>query len=172
MTLATRIAVMDAGRFLQIGTPAEIYEYPNSRYVADFFGTVNMFEVKVSRLDDKAVTFNCIPLDADIIAELNRNEDTNLDHRLLSLGEKLWVAVRPEKINISQSKPTIDNWIKGQISDLGYFGNHSIYRVKTQTGEIIQVSAQNHVRANKKIHDWADDVYVSWDASACIILDQ
>ena len=172
MTLATRIAVMDAGQFLQIGTPTEIYEYPKNRFVADFFGTINMFEARVSEVNDEAIVLRCDSLNTDIIAKQNPLDENILEKSNPARGIRLWVAVRPEKISVSQDKSTHHNCIKGQIWDLGYYGKHSTYRVKTETGVMIQVSTQNHTRASKKAHDWEDNVYVSWDPTACIILDQ
>ncbi len=168
MTLANRIAVMDQGEFLQIGTPTEIYEYPRNRFVADFFGTINMFEAKVSGVTDKAMALSCDALNADIIAD----QVPGTGSSDLAPGRKLWVGIRPEKIHISPDKPQLENCIKGQVWDLAYYGNYSIYRIKTDSGAILQVSAQNHARANKKAHDWEDDVYVAWSPAACIILDQ
>ena len=172
MTLATRIAVMDAGQFLQIGTPTEIYEYPRNRFVADFFGTTNIFEAKISTLNNNALVLRCDSLNNEIIAECSPKAGMKNDNEEQSRGEPLWIAVRPEKIDISRDRPTADNCIRGQIWDLGYYGNHSIYRVKTERGTIVQVSAQNHTRLNKKSFDLEDNVYLSWDRSACIVLHQ
>ena len=172
MTLATRIAVMNAGQFLQIGTPAEIYEYPRNRFVADFFGTTNIFEATISGRDNNALLLKCDSLDNEIIAAHSHEAETNNDNLDQSVVKRLWVAVRPEKIDISRDEPTADNCIKGHIWDLAYYGNHSIYRVRTEKGEIVQVSAQNHTRLNKKTFELGDDVYLSWERSACIVLEQ
>ena len=172
MTLATRIAVMNAGQFLQIGTPTEIYEYPKNRFVADFIGTTNIFEAKISGRNSNALLLRCDSLDNEIIATHSHKAETTNDTLDQNLVARLWVAVRPEKIDISRDKPTADNCISGRIWDLAYYGNHSIYRVRTERGTIVQVSAQNHTRLNKKSFDLEDDVYLSWESSACIVLDQ
>ena len=172
MTLATRIAVMNAGQFLQIGTPTEIYEYPKNRFVADFFGTTNIFEGKISDRDNDALFLRCDSLDNEIIAAHSQKSETTDNNTEQSIDARFWVAVRPEKIDISREKITADNCIRGRIWDLAYYGNHSIYRVRTESGTIVQVSAQNQTRLNKKPFDLEDDVYLSWESSACIVLDQ
>ncbi len=170
MTLASRIAVMDAGEFVQIGTPTEIYEYPKNRFVADFFGTINMLECKFVDHTDKAITLHCQALKSDITAEYQENLEAKRNH--LSQGKNLWVGIRPEKVIISPKKLNLANCLRAKVWDLAYYGNHSIYRVKTETDQILQVSAQNQARAYKKAYDWEDDVYIGWDASACIVLNQ
>ncbi len=92
MALSTRIAVMDKGRFLQVGEPKEIYEYPKSRFVADFIGTINSFEGKVTAADDETITVSC----QDVIAPIPALRDTDFD-----IGQEVGVAVRPEKSNPS-----------------------------------------------------------------------
>jgi putrescine transport system ATP-binding protein len=162
MTLATRIAVMDEGRFIQTGTPNQVYEYPSNRVVADFFGTINMFEGVVSSIEQNRLliqTADSGVLKANLIDGLKA-------------GDRVWVAVRPEKIAISKEPVQADRTvcIKGRVWDLGYYGNRSIYRVKTDTDTVIQVSAQNQMRSTKRVVDWEDEVYVSWDLESSIVL--
>jgi putrescine transport system ATP-binding protein len=162
MTLATRIAVMDAGSFVQIGTPTEIYEFPRNRFIADFFGTVNLFAGRVTGISGDALTFRSDDLPVDIHAPASGCEP----------GAEAWIAVRPEKISLSRSLPaeTGSNRFKGIVWDLAYYGSLSLYRVKLESGRIIQVSAQNHVRSAERIAEWYDDVYVSWNGHNSIVL--
>ncbi len=161
MTLATRIAVMDEGNFIQTGTPTEIYEYPANRFVADFFGTINLYRGKVTDVTDESITVESPDIETPIYAEPHGQ----------SLGDELWIAVRPEKISVSKSenKGSGGN-LQGEVWDLGYYGNRSIYRVKTKTGTTIQVSAQNQTRASERELDWEDEVHLSWDRGASIVL--
>lgn len=163
MTLSTRIVVMREGRFIQCGTPGEIYEYPVNRYVADFFGTINLFEGTVGRADGRTVTVVCDGGDTDIKAR-----PVNQPAR----GATLTVAVRPEKISISRKPPDADAAavLKGVVWDLGYYGNFSVYRIKTDTGMIVQVSDQNRVRSAERSIEWDDVVYLSWDIQSSIVL--
>lgn len=163
MTLSTRIVVMQEGRFIQCGTPKEIYEYPVNRYVADFFGTINLFEGKVTRVDGDNLTIRCDGVNTDVKA---RSAD------LINRSDRLTVAVRPEKITISKEPPGAGTAaaLKGVVWDLGYYGNLSIYRIKTDAGMIVQVSAQNRVRSAERSLEWDDEVYLSWDIQSSVVL--
>ncbi len=163
MTLSTRIVVMQEGRFIQCGTPKEIYEYPANRYVADFFGTINLFEGTVRRVDGEIVTVECDGVNTDIKAKSAEQIDR---------GAILTVAVRPEKISISREPPAsaVAAALKGVVWDLGYYGNLSIYRIKTDAGMIVQVSAQNRVRSAERSLEWDDVVYLCWDIQSSVVL--
>ena len=163
MTLSTRIVVMHQGRFIQSGTPKEIYEYPVSRYVADFFGTINLFEGTVSRVDGEIVTVDCDTVNAAIKAKSASR---------INRSARITVAVRPEKIVITKEPPDAGTAtaLKGVVWDLGYYGNLSIYRIKTDAGMIVQVSAQNRVRSAERTLEWDDVVYLSWDIQSSVVL--
>ena len=163
MTLSTRIVVMQEGRFIQCGAPKEIYEYPVNRYVADFFGTINLFEGTVSSVDGEVVTVECDDGKTGIRAKPADG---------VGRGTALTVAVRPEKISISKEPPVADvaAVLKGVVWDLGYYGNLSVYRIKTDTGMIVQASAQNRVRSAERTLEWDDAVYLSWDIQSSVVL--
>lgn len=165
MTLSTRIAVMDAGRFQQIGTPTEIYEFPDTRQVATFIGNVNMFEGRVTENGP------------DHVSVVSKKPDCNfyIDHGLsIQEGSKVWVALRPEKITISKQPPENNsfNTIKGMVHDIGYLGGTSTYRVQVDNDTIMAVTSPNQVRpkdGNPPI-DWDEEVYLSWEASSSVVL--
>jgi putrescine transport system ATP-binding protein len=163
MTLASRIAVMDKGRFVQTGTPTEIYEYPCNRFVADFFGTVNMFPGTLARLDGDIAVIDSADLRAPILAR-SRGD--------MGIGDPAWIAVRPEKISISKEPPSATGItvLKGVVWDLAYYGNLSLYRVKTESGTIVQVSAQNRIRSSQRVVEWDEHVYLSWDSRSSVVL--
>jgi len=163
MALSTRIAVMDKGRVIQCGTPAEIYEFPQSRFVADFIGTTNLFEGAVSGGAPGAVTVRCAETGCEWVVD---------DRGRFAAGQRVWVALRPEKIRISK-QPAQDshvNQLKGVVWELGYLGNHSTYRIKTPTGKLVTAIAQNDRRTAEWSIDWNDEVYVTWSADAAILL--
>ena len=116
MTLSTRIAVMEKGRFLQVGTPGEIYEYPQSRFVADFVGTINTFEGTVADIDGDQIRVHCEELPVPIPA---------LRPDGIKKGQRVCIAVRPEKIFLSLEKPDDGEAVSlpAVVEDLGYFGN-------------------------------------------------
>jgi len=165
MTLSTRIAVMDAGRFQQIGTPRDIYEFPNSRAVAQFIGNANMFEGRITENGPDHV-----------IVESHKPDCLfYIDHGMsIQKGSKVWVALRPEKLRISNEPPTdaSNNNIKGIVRDVGYLGGISTYRVQVEGGHIVEITSPNQVRpkdANPVI-DWDDEVFLCWDASSAVVL--
>ncbi len=165
MTLSTRIAVMNNGHFEQVGTPAEVYEYPVNRFVADFVGNINFFKAKVTAIKPDRVCMHSDDLGPDLEVRCDRE---------VTVGDERWIAVRPEKIFISKDAPTGENKtvLKGFVHDLGYFGNLSVYRVALENGSMLQVSGQNRQRSATKTLEWDDDVFVSWDIANAILLDQ
>ena len=130
MTLSTRIAVMDKGRFIQTGTPTEIYEYPNDRFVADFIGSANILDGKVVSNIDGMVEVSTY------LGKFSLTSNSNI-----SKGSNLYVGLRPEKISISRTSSKSTN-ITGYIDDIGYFGNTSRYKVRLDNDQIIDVTAQ------------------------------
>jgi putrescine transport system ATP-binding protein len=164
MTLASRIAVMDRGAVVQVGTPAEVYEFPRTRFVADFFGTANLIEGIVTARGENTVTLHAAELGTDLVAEDPGNRQP---------GERVWLAVRPEKIRLSKT-PCAEpgrNQLKGEVWELGYLGNRSVYQVKTATGKIVSAFAQNERRTLDWRIDWSDEVYLSWGADACVLVE-
>ena len=163
MALATRIAVMDRGKVVQVGTPSEIYEFPQSRFVADFVGTTNLFEGTVAACELGLITVSCPETGCDLLVD---------DVGRFSPGQKVWVALRPEKIRLSKQPPSDAglNQLKGMVWELGYLGNRSTYQVKTGSGKVVTVFAQNERRSSEVAIDWSDEVYVSWPANAAVLL--
>ena len=163
MILSSRIAVMNRGRLDQVGTPKEVYEYPNSRFVADFIGTINMFEGLVEDITEGVLTVRCDAAGATLRA---------LSNDAHGIGEKVCLAIRPEKIFISQEEPESE-WntsLRGVVDDLGYFGNLSLYRIRLENGKIVQVSAQNRRRSAERFLEWDDQVFISWTAQSVVVL--
>ena len=165
MALSTRIAVMNRGQVVQVGTPSEIYEFPQSRFVADFVGTTNLFEGTVSGNQPGHFIVRSPEAGCDLIVD---------DLGRFDPGQRVWVALRPEKIRLSKEPPAGDgvNRIKGTVWELGYLGNRSTYRIKTETGKLVTVFAQNDRRTSEWAIDWSDEVYLSWTANCAVLLHQ
>ncbi|HAH67284.1 MAG TPA: polyamine ABC transporter ATP-binding protein [Gammaproteobacteria bacterium] len=161
MTLSDRIAIMEQGQFVQIGSPNLIYENPSSKFVADFLGNINLLEAIVTEQNDKEIIVDCAALGGEL--KFDQTEQAN--------ASEMTVALRPEKVMIEKNMPTNDDQshIKGIVEDFGYFGNLSIYRVKTESGHVIQVSKQNRDRVEQSIK-WEDEVYLSWDNDSLMLL--
>ncbi len=164
MALSTRIAVMNRGQVLQVGMPSEIYEFPQSRFVADFIGTTNLFEGTVSGNRSGHIVVSCAEAGCDLLVD---------DLGRFGSGQRVWVALRPEKIRLSKQPADGGvNQIKGVVWELGYLGNRSTYRIKTETGKLVTVFAQNDRRTSEWSIDWSDEVYLSWSANCSVVLNQ
>ena len=163
MALATRIAVMDRGQVIQVGTPSEIYEFPQSRFIADFVGTTNLFEGTVTGVEAGQIRVHSPEAGGELLVE---------DLRRVNPGQRVWVALRPEKIRLSKLPSSGEhiNLLKGTVWELGYLGNRSTYRIKMSTGKVLTVLAQNDQRTSEWSIDWSDEVYLSWNANAAIVL--
>jgi putrescine transport system ATP-binding protein len=163
MTLASRIAVMDRGIIRQTGTPTEVYEFPQSRFVADFIGSTNQFEGVVTSVAGGRALVEC-PAWGTIAVD---------DPNGIASGASVAIAVRPEKIAIARERPdTCPNAAQGKVVDLGYFGKDSLYRVKLASGELIRVNRVNERRAGEteRVAVWEDEVWLTFDPTSAILL--
>ncbi len=163
MILSSRIAVMEKGRFEQVGTPKEVYEYPCNRFVADFIGTINMFEGSVLELSDGQLIVASDDAGKTLVAPTSDQFERE---------SKVCIAVRPEKIFISKHEPENDEdtCLQGTVEDFGYFGNLSLYRIRLKSGKIVLVSAQNRRRSMERHLEWEDEVFISWRPRSAVIL--
>jgi putrescine transport system ATP-binding protein len=162
MTLASRIGVMNHGEIVQAGTPSEIYEFPSSRFVADFVGSVNMFEGKLIEDEPDYVRIGSPELGAAIYVSHGISAPP---------GAVVWAALRPEKIFMSTAAPEggADNVVRGAVQDIAYLGDLSIYLVKLPTGKVVRVTQPNTSRHAEAI-GWDQQVYLSWDASSPVVV--
>lgn len=164
MTVASRVAVMDEGRIIQVATPAKIYEYPNSVYVADFIGDVNIIQGQAMPTGPETYALSWAEGQAPITAT---------SQNALSGGQKVHLAIRPEKIRISTDQPAdADNALQGKVLDIAYLGNLSTYHVQLPGGQIIKAQTANTRRIARRDITWEDPVWISWSATAGVMLDQ
>lgn len=161
MTLADRIAVMDRGQVQQIGPPAEVYEQPASRFVANFLGSITQFEATVTAIDGPRTRLSVPTFGAEVEAGTLPG---------LAQGETLTLGLRPEKVMLHRERPEGPNVIAGEVKDLAYFGKDSLYRVNLPGGGLMSVHAVNARRTGDARPDWNDRVWLSFDPSAAILL--
>jgi len=163
MTVSTRIAIMDRGRTVQVGTPGEIYEYPNSLYVAEFVGEVNLFEGRVVETGRDHALIDTVEAGCRVLA------DRSID---AVPGQEVWAAIRPEKIEIARTPPadTAVNVLAGVVFDIAYLGSLSIYHVRLDSGQTVKVSVANRTRLVEMPITWEDRVWLSWSPAASVIL--
>ena len=164
MTLASRIAVMDEGKIRQLGTPSEVYESPNSRFVAGFIGSINMVEAEVIKSETTSTEVTA-PMFGGTISV---STDDRFDK-----GERLSLAVRPEKLSLSRNKPKgSTNVLTGVVHDFGYFGKDSLYRIRLDSGHVVSVNNVNAMRnpSQEAVATWEDRVFLTFDPQSALLL--
>jgi len=161
MTLSSRIAVMSRGKIVQVGTPSEIYESPNSRFTADFIGSINMFQGRVRGNGAGHL----------IVSSEEAGGELAVDHTAaLAPGTEVWVAVRPEKIEIGPTPPLPDaNIARGRVLEVAYHGDSSIYLVELDSRKVIKVHKANLVRTAERPLNPGDDVFVAWARASGVV---
>ena len=165
MTLGQRLGVMNHGRIAQVGTPADIYESPATRFVADFIGSVNMFEGQVSEQGADYVRIRCTELACQVRAERANG---------CAPGVTVWTAIRPEKINISRPStagPAAgENSVGGTVREIAYMGDMSIYLVQIDSGRMLRVTLPNITRGTERPIAREEHVLLSWHGSSPVVL--
>jgi putrescine transport system ATP-binding protein len=162
MTVADRMGVMNRGSLVAVGTPPEIYEQPNSRWVADFIGEVNLIEGRVLGAPGEGIAIASSlagPLRAAAAAGAKA-------------GDTVWVALRPEKVRISREQPTLaqENCVAGEVASIAYLGDLSIYKVKLDSAFIMKAASANMTRLIQREIRPGDRVFLSWPPDAAVVL--
>ena len=153
MTLATRIGVMTEGVIAQIGEPREIYETPQSRFVADFIGSVNLFEGQVGPAAPDFMRVDTADLGPVAVPPRPG----------LTQGQTVWLAMRPERVWLTREKPAeAINSVRGEVRDMGYVGHMSSYVVRLDNGRLVRVTQANEGRRDNPI-TWDEQVSVSFE---------
>ncbi|MDY1034943.1 ABC transporter ATP-binding protein [Stenotrophomonas sp. CFBP8980] len=162
MTMATRVAVMDAGWIQQVGKPEDVYEQPANRFVAGFIGSVNSFEGVIDEDLPEYVTVRSPAFPAPIY----------IGHGITCYeGQPVAFAVRPEKIMIGKDEPEgHTNKAQGVIEDIAYFGSHSVYHVRLPSGARVMANFANSQRWASDGLTWGDEVWVHWRDNDGVVL--
>ena len=164
MTLSSRIGVMNAGEIIQVGTPKDIYEYPNSKFVAEFIGNVNMFQGRLIEDEPDHVRLDCAEIGGTIF--VSHGVSTPPD-------ATLWAAIRPEKMHISIERPDqTDNVTRGVVKEIAYMGDLSIYLVQLESGKIARVTQPNTYRHAEDSITWDQQVFLSWHPSSPVVISE
>ncbi len=160
MTVSTRLAVMRDGQIAQLGEPHQVYEAPNSRYVAEFIGDVNILEGSVEDTGS-----GMIRLADGGMAQLGGAYE-------IASGA-VALALRPEKIAIERladASALGPNALDGEVEDIAYLGDMSVYNVRLDSGALVRVARTNRFRAFEEPISWEDRVRLTWDGSALVVL--
>jgi putrescine transport system ATP-binding protein len=159
MTMADRIGVMDHGRLIQVDVPAVVYEQPASRWVAEFIGDVNLIEGRV--VDPGATVVDSAAGRVEIAQPVGGKA-----------GDTVWIALRPEKVRISREPAADKNCVAGQVWDIGYLGDMSIYKVHLDSGLDMKAAVANQTRLTERPIGWDDRVWLSWPREAAVVLER
>jgi putrescine transport system ATP-binding protein len=169
MTVADRIGVMDQGRLEQVARPRELYEAPNSRWIAEFVGDVNMFEGQL------------VPGEAGRLAVATRDAGTIMvaEPRQPVTKAIVSVAIRPEKVKLSRRGPVSDaintvaiNRLEGVVTDVSYLGGLTTYKVKLDTGAVLRSSMANTARLDLDAYTISQRVIAWFTPDDCVVLEQ
>jgi putrescine transport system ATP-binding protein len=146
---------------VQVSTPGEIYEAPQSRYVAEFIGEVNLIEGKVTSIAGGV---------ADILSTADGIQFKARTSETLTTGQQVWLSLRPEKVRVTLDKPTLENAIPGKVVDIGYLGSITHYHVRTPSGQKLTALRANAAHTVERTVNWDDDVWLEWPVEAAIVL--
>ena len=163
MTVAHRIAVMDHGRLAQVATPPELYEQPASRWVAGFIGDVNLIDGAVVAADAGGLAIEG--------AGGRRFVATGVAGAP-KVGQRVWIALRPEKLRLSATKPETagENCVAGRVHDIAYLGDVSLYKIALDDGSMMTASRANASRLTDRAFGWEDHVWLTWAPDAGVVL--
>jgi putrescine transport system ATP-binding protein len=161
MTVANRLAVMDHGRLAQVGAPADVYEQPNSRYVASFIGDINLIEGRVASAGSDGA-----------VIEVSSGDKIRVASGDAKTGDTVWAALRPEKLHITAERPSDAsmNALAGTVGEIGYLGDLSIYRVRVSDRLVMKVAVPNTTRMRAPPINSGDRVWLTWPSDAAVLL--
>ncbi len=172
LSMASRIAVINKGEVAQLAGPSDLYEFPANRFVADFVGSVNIFEGKLTLDEPDKAAVECPG-----IGKVYLNHGVTGPH-----GADVWIALRPEKIYLhvpgegkavraaAQDAPDGHNFARGVIKGMSYLGDITLYEIKLDSGEMIRVSRPNLSRHDQEDFTWDDRVSMHWRADSPVVL--
>jgi putrescine transport system ATP-binding protein len=169
MTLGTRLGVMNQGRIVQVGTPSDIYESPATRFVADFIGSVNMFEGQVYQNGGDGLCIRSADLGCTVRAERAAGSAN---------GATVWTAIRPEKIQIARASSDsadgepVENQARGTVKEIAYMGDMSIYLVRLDSGSMVRVTLPNVMRGGERPIGREERVSLAWHGSSPVVLSE
>lgn len=172
LSMACRIGVINKGEVAQLATPSDLYEYPSNRFVADFVGSVNIFEGKLTLDEPDKAAVDCAG-----VGKIYLNHGVTGPH-----GADVWIALRPEKIYLhvpgegkavkaaAQDAPDGYNFARGKIKGMSYLGDITLFEIELESGARIRVSRPNLSRHDQEDFTWGDKVSMHWRADSPVVL--
>ncbi|EEG09024.1 ABC transporter ATP-binding protein [Pseudogulbenkiania ferrooxidans] len=164
MTMASRIGIMSEGRLLQVGTPTEIYDFPNCRFTAEFIGETNIFGGQVVVDEPDGVEIESTELGGRV----------RIDHGITGpKGMQVWASIRPEDVRLDRGEFTpAPNAARGKIEDIAYLGSYSIYHVRLPSGKVVKsvVPSSRWYEAGEEPPTWGESVNIRWRPDLPVVL--
>ncbi len=159
LSMANRIAVMDRGRIAQVASPAELYEFPNNRFVADFIGKINLLEARVAGMENGRLIADAPALGRVAVPFSG------------TARSEIGLAVRPEKIRLERHEPTPERLkFRGRVKEIAYYGDESHVFIEDSAGLVITANVPNDARTTQGPVAVGDEVWVSWAPADTLVL--
>lgn len=160
--MASRLAVMTEGQIRQVGTPQEVYAFPNSRFVAAFIGSTNLFEgvIEVDASDHVIIESDDLP------------RPFYVDHGVSEpLGMPVSISLRPEQVRVSRDAPSGNyNWGHGVVSHMAWMGSYATYQIRLDSGKLVEASVPSQMLIQQEPPGVDEEVYVSWGPDSITVL--
>ncbi|NYT26218.1 polyamine ABC transporter ATP-binding protein [Alcaligenaceae bacterium] len=162
MTMAHRLAVMSEGQIVQCGMPQEVYDFPNSRFVAGFIGSTNLFSgtITVDEADH-------VQIESEQLGRPLR-----VDHGVSEpLGMEVHVSIRPERIRVHREQPAGEaNWSHGVVSHMAWMGSYARYQIRLDSGMLVEASVPSRAMLQSDAPAVDEEVYIDWSGDSATVL--
>jgi len=162
MTMANRLAVMTEGQIVQCGTPQEVYEFPNSRFVAGFIGSTNLFTgtITVDEPDHVLIESD------ELLRPMHVNHGVSEPQ-----GMQVYVSVRPEQIRVGREQPQAEyNWSRGIVSHMAWMGSHARYQLRLDSGLVVEAAVPRQIMAQTDAPGMDEEVFIHWSSESAVVL--
>lgn len=162
MTMANRLAVMTEGTIKQVGTPQDVYAFPNCRFVAGFIGSTNLFQGTITVDEPDHIVIESDALTRPMFVSHGVSEP---------LGMEVSVSLRPEHLQVLRYQPESDyNWAHGMVSHMAWMGSYALYQIRLDSGKVVQASVPSLLLTQAEPAGVNDEVFVSWHHEAVTVL--
>ena len=162
MTMADRLAVMTDGEIVQCGTPQDVYAFPNSRFVASFIGSTNIFTGTIVVDEPDHVAIECEELGRRLYVNHGISEP---------LGMDVYVSLRPESVLVRREQPPGEvNWARGVVSHMAWLGSYALYQIRLDSGKVVEASVPGLMLAREDAPGIDDEFFITWDADSGVVL--
>lgn len=162
MTMAHRLAVMTDGQIIQCGTPQEVYNFPNSQFVAGFIGSTNLFTGTIVVDEPDHVAIESEELTRPLFVNHGVSEPLSME---------VHVSIRPERLVVSREQPEGDyNWAHGMVSHMAWMGSYALYQIRLDSGKVVEASVPSLQLSAMDAPGIDEEIFVRWAADSATVL--